>query len=418
MKIIQINTYRDNGGAGKASSRLNLALQQQGVDSELWVNFSFEKDKNHNNFSSGIVRQGLAAGGIVLERIMAKLLLKPLKTPFSFPVWGKDISNHPAVKAADILHIHWINHGFLKPADLAQLGKLNKPIVWTFHDSNAFTGGCHVRYSCDHFENECGNCPLLKDSNPNDWSHRIWKQKKKAYSAVDFQVIAPSGWMANSVQRSKLLGDRAVHVIPNTLDTTVFKPLDKTLAKQALGIPADKFVMLSGFMPSRNDLHKGTSYLLEALEVISKQIPRELIELFVFGNRDEKNVPSFPVKVTFLGRIDKETRLADCYSAADVFLAPSLEDNLPYTVMESLACGTPVVAFTTGGIPDMVKHMENGYLAKYRSAADFADGITWVYNHTERKVLNENARKTIEEKFSENIIAQQHIKLYNSLLQK
>lgn len=418
LKIIHINTYRDNGGAGKAAGRLNLALKQQGVDSKLWVNFSFQKDSNYNTFSSGLVRRAIAAGGIILEQMMGKLLLRPLKTPFSFSVWGKDISEHPAVNSADILHIHWINHGFLKPADLAKLGKLPKPIVWTFHDSNAFTGGCHVRYSCNHFENECGNCPLLKDSNPNDWSHRIWKQKRKAYSAVPFQIIAPSSWMSDSVHRSKLLGDRAVHVIPNTLDTTVFKPLDKDVAKQVLGIAAEKFVMLSGFMPSRNDQHKGTSYLLEALEMISKQIPQEKIELVVFGNRDERNVPNFPVKVTFLGRIDNEERLAGCYSAADVFLAPSLEDNLPYTVMESLACGTPVVAFTTGGIPDMVKHLESGYLAKYRSAGDFADGISWVYNHPERKVLNENARQTIENHFSEEVIAQQHIALYNSLLKK
>ncbi|HUH32843.1 MAG TPA: glycosyltransferase, partial [Daejeonella sp.] len=222
MKIVQINTYRDNGGAGKAAGRLNFALKQQGVDSSLWVNFSFAKDKDQNNFSSGMFRQALAAAGIIVERILAKMLLKPLKTPFSFPVWGKDISNHPAVKAADILHIHWINHSFLKPADLAKLGKLGKPIVWTFHDSNAFTGGCHVRYSCNHFENECGNCPLLKDSSPGDWSHRIWQQKEKAYSAVDFQVIAPSGWMKDSVQRSKLLRHRTVDVIPNTLNTSVF----------------------------------------------------------------------------------------------------------------------------------------------------------------------------------------------------
>lgn len=416
MKIIHLNTYRDNGGAGKACSRINRALQQQGIDSTPWVNFSFETKPDFANFSSGLLRRGLTAGGIVIERMMAKLLLKPLKTPFSFPLWGTDISNHPAVKDADIIHIHWINHGFLRPADLARLAKLDKPIVWTFHDSNAFTGGCHVRYECDHFENECGNCPLLKDSNPNDWSHRIWKQKEMAYASLDFQVIAPSSWMAESVRKSKLLGDRNIHVIANTLNTAIFKPAEKAAAKKALGLPEDKFVMLSGFMPSRNDLHKGTSYLMEALDLISRQFPSARVELIVFGNRNMKDLPEFPVKVTFLGRIDSEEELAQCYSAADVFLAPSLEDNLPYTVMESLACGTPVVAFTTGGIPDMVSHQQNGYLAKYRSSEDLANGISWVYNHPDRKVLNENARKTVDEKFSEKVIADLHIKLYNSLL--
>lgn len=416
MKILQLNTYKDNGGAGKAASRLNRALQQQGINSELWVNFSFTDAPDNHNFSGGLFKRGVAAGGIILERIMAKMLLKPVKTPFSFPVWGKDISDHPAVKAADILHLHWINHGFLKPADLARLAKLNKPIVWTFHDSNAFTGGCHVRYSCDHFEQECGNCPLLKDANPDDWSHRIWKQKEKAYTQLKFDVIAPSRWMADSIIRSKLLGNRNIQVIPNTLNTSVFKPAGKAEAKKALGIAESKFIMLSGFMPSRNDLHKGTSYLLEALDIISKQIPAEQIELVVFGNRNEKDIPDFPVKVTFLGRIDSEEQLAQCYSAADVFLAPSLEDNLPYTVMESLACGTPVVAFTTGGIPDMVSHLHNGYLARYRSSEDLANGISWVFNHHDRNLLNDNARQTVELKFSEKVIASQHISLYKSLL--
>ena len=418
MKILHLNTYKDNGGAGKAAGRLDSALRQQGIDSELWVNFSFSQDRNIKTFSSGIFRRGYTAAGIIMERMMARLYLNPLKTPFSFPLLGTDISNHPAVIEADILHLHWLNHGFLPPAELAKLSKLNKPIVWTFHDSNAFTGGCHVRYSCDHFENECGNCPLLKNSNPNDWSHRIWKRKEKAYADLNFEIVAPSKWMAASVGRSKLLHNRKIHVVPNTLNSEVFKPLPKAGAKKVFGIEENKFVMLSGFMPSRNDLHKGTSYLLEALEAVLKQIPKDQIELLVFGNRDEKNLPSFPVKVTFLGRIDKEERLAICYNAADVFLAPSLEDNLPYTVMESLACGTPVVAFTTGGIPDMVCHQVNGYLAEYCSSEDFAAGISWVYNHPDKERLNTNARNTVEERFSETVVAAQHIELYNLLLQK
>ena len=418
MKVLQLNTYRDNGGAGKAAGRLNRALRQEGIDSELWVNFAFGKSDGHRNFSVSLINRGIAAAGIISERIMAKLLLKPLKTPFSFPLWGTDISRHPAVLKADILHIHWINHGFLRPADLARLKSLNKPIVWTFHDSNAFTGGCHVRYSCDHFENECGNCPLLKNPSPDDWSHRIWKQKHKAYDGLHFQIIAPSQWMAKSVRRSKLLGERQTNQIANTLNTETFKPMDKSLAREALGISKNKFLMLSGFMPSRNDLHKGTSYLLEALEIIAKQIPADSIELVIFGNRDNKNIPVFPVKVTFLGRINNEEQLARCYSAADCFLAPSLEDNLPYTVMESLACGTPVVGFETGGIPDMVSHKHNGYVAEYRSSEDLANGISWLHDHPEREKINANASQTVIEKFSESVIAAEHIRLYNSLVQK
>jgi glycosyltransferase involved in cell wall biosynthesis len=295
---------------------------------------------------------------------------------------------------------------------------LNKPIVWTFHDSNAFTGGCHVRYDCDHFLKECGNCPILKYQGPDDSSHRIWKKKENAYSKLDFTIIAPSRWMADSVKKSSILGSVNVVNIPNTLDTGVFKPTVKSEAREILGLDPGKFILMSGFMPSRKDLHKGTAYLIEAIELFIRdhRVSADSVELLVFGNRDEKNVPKFPIHTTFLGTISDDEKLALCYSAADVFLAPSLEDNLPNTVMESLSCGTPLAAFTTGGIPDMVKHKYNGYLAEYRSSADLAAGIAWIYNYPDKAELNFNARQTVEEYFSEHTVAGQHIELYKSLL--
>jgi glycosyltransferase involved in cell wall biosynthesis len=216
---------------------------------------------------------------------------------------------------------------------------------------------------------------------------------------------------------SSLLRSAKVVNIPNTLDTNVFKPSQKATARQALGLAPEKFILMSGFMPSRMDMHKGTSYLVDAIDLFAgnNDIDPDQIELIVFGNRDEKNVPDFSIKTTFLGTISDDEKLALCYSAADVFLAPSLEDNLPNTVMESLSCGTPVVAFSTGGIPDMVQHQQNGYLAEYRSSADFALGIAWVYS-ANRQVLNTNSRRTIEDYFSEHTIACRHIELYESLL--
>jgi len=421
MKIVHLNTYDGNGGAGRACLRLSRALNEnsEGTTSEIWVSYKFGKNPLINDLNgTGSIKKGLSAFGILLERYISSAFTKKLKIPFSVPVWGKDISKHPALLDADIVHLHWVNHAFLKPRDLAQLRKLNKPIVWTFHDSNAFTGGCHVRYSCDHFERECGSCPLLNISHENDLSHRIWKSKEKAYSKLSFVIVAPSTWMEASVRRSKLLRNRRIEVIPNTVETDVFMPYVKSHAKEQLNLSKDKFILLSGFMPSRKDLHKGTPYLLEALQILIDRnlVDKDNIELIIFGNRDAKNVPDFPLKTTFLGTISDDDKLAICYSAADVFLTPSLEDNLPNTVMESLACGTPVVAFTTGGIPDMVRHKHNGYLAKYKSSEDFAEGISWVYNHTERDSLNTNSRNTVEERFSERVIASRHIDLYQSLL--
>jgi glycosyltransferase involved in cell wall biosynthesis len=418
VKIVHINTYYSNGGAGRACQRLNQALVRSGINSTIWVNFSFDNNTS-NNFSTGFFRKWVTAAGIILERIVAKFLLKPLKTPFSFPIWGRDISGHPAVKEADIIHLHWVNHSFLRPRDLARLARLDKPIVWTFHDSNAFTGGCHVRYGCDHFHQECGNCPLLKNAHSEDLSHKIWKARERAYSHLPFSVIAPSRWMMESVLASKLLGGRQILQIPNTLDTAIFKPADRTEARNTLGLDQDRFTMLSGFMPSRKDLHKGTSYLLEALEIFIANHPeaRDRVQLVVFGNRGTGTETEFPIPATFLGTISDDKKLALCYSAADAFLAPSLEDNLPNTVMESLSCGTPVIAFTTGGIPDMVGHLQNGYLAKYRSAEDLATGIKWIYDHRDNQQIRQNARTTVETRFSEEIIARQHITHYTHLLE-
>jgi len=419
LKVVHINTYDGNGGAGRACLRLNNALLAQNIYSKVVVHYKFGKNLSVGTFNKTAVQKAYTAATIVFERILAKRLLKPLKrTPFSFTWFGRSVINHPDVKAADVIHLHWINHSFLNPVHLAELAKLNKPIVWTFHDSNAFTGGCHVRYTCDHFMRQCGYCPLLKKAGANDASNKIWQQKADAYRQLSFNVIAPSKWMLNSVLQSSLMKDKPVLNIPNTLETQIFKPADKANAKKQLGLPEDKFIFLTGFMPSRKDLHKGTSYLLESLELLKERlgVNAAQIELVVFGNRNAKDVPDFSFKTSFLGTINDDEKLAMCYAAADTFLIPSLEDNLPYTVMESLACGTPVVAFTTGGIPDMVEHLHSGYLAEYRSAKSFTDGMEWAINHDNKSALQQQARQTVMEKFAEPVIAQKHVQLYQQLV--
>ena len=418
LKIVHLNTYDGNGGAGRACVRLNRALLANGTDSKIVVHYKFGTDPQIKSFNSTLAQKAYTAGTIVAERILAKRYLKPLRTPFSFTWFGRSVIHHPDVKNADIIHLHWVNHSFLNPKHLAEIAKLNKPVVWTFHDSNAFTGGCHVRYECDHFEKECGDCPLLKHAGPDDISHQAWLQKNGAYGVLDFTVIAPGSWMLASLKRAGLMKGKDALRIPNTLETNIFKPSDKISAKRLAGLPEDKFIFLSGFMPSRKDLHKGTSYLLESMALLKQRagINVNQIELVVFGNRNTEDVPDFPFKTSFLGTINDDEMLAACYAAADAFLTTSVEDNLPYTVMEALACGTPVIAFTTGGIPDMVQHEYNGYLATYRSSESFTDGMEWIIKHPNREKLQQQARQSVLDNFSENIIAGKHIQLYNKLL--
>ncbi|WP_295770454.1 glycosyltransferase family 4 protein [uncultured Mucilaginibacter sp.] len=421
LKVVHINTYDGNGGAGRACLRLNRGLIAAGIDSKVVVHYKFGKNPSILTFNTNIIQKAFTAATIIAERVLAKRELNPSKrTPFSFTWFGRSVIRHPDVKAADVIHLHWINHSFLNPAHLAELAKLNKPIVWTFHDSNAFTGGCHVRYTCDHFLRECGHCPLLKNPDANDVSRKIWAQKDNAYKQLNINVVAPSSWMLDSVLKSSLMHDKPAVQIPNTLETDIFRPMDKAEAKRKLGLPDDKFIFLTGFMPSRKDLHKGASYLMESLELLKTRLgaKADSVELVVFGNRDAKNVPEFPFTTKFLGTINDDEKLANCYAAADAFLIPSLEDNLPYTVMESLSCGTPVVAFTTGGIPNMVEHGYNGYLAEYRSSESFADGMDWVIHHPDRNTLQQQSRQTVMEKFSERVIAQKHLQLYKRVLGK
>ena len=418
LKVVHLNTYDGNGGAGRACLRLSDALNANGIDSEVLVYYKFGQNSKIKNLSKGLFAKMKAIFNIMAERYLARLFVKAVKTPFSLQWFGKSLIHNKTLKEADIIHLHWINHGFLSPKFLAELDLLDKPIVWTFHDSNAFTGGCHVRYSCEHFHQQCGNCPLLRSSGKDDISHKNWLRKQKAYSELNFHIVAPSNWMAKSVKESSLLGMRNLNVIPNTIEIAVFKPYVKSEAKKILKIAANHFVIMSGFMPSKNDKHKGTQYLIAALNELSSrpEIPNDQIELVIFGNKDEKNMPDFPFKTTFLGTIHKDEHLAKCYAAADVFVLPSLEDNLPNTVMESLACATPVVAFKTGGIPDMVKHLQNGYLAKYEDATDLADGIEWLFLHEDKEAIQKEARKTILDHFAPGVIATKHEELYLDLL--
>lgn len=418
MKVIHLNTYEGNGGAGRACLRLSDALNTEGISSKVMVYFQFKESTKTGTFSKNPFQKAKAVFNILAERYISKAVSKAVKTPFSIQWFGRSVINHPAVKEADIIHLHWVNHGFLSPKFLAELDELEKPIVWTFHDSNAFTGGCHVRYECENYHKECGFCPLLRFSGKDDFSHKNWLRKKKAYSELNCHIVAPSQWMANSVKLSSLMGFRAVTVIPNTIETDVFKPYVKTEAKKMLKINPEKFVMMSGFMPSKNDKHKGASYLIEALNDLAGRpgIVKDNIELVIFGNKENVEMPELPFKTTFLGSINNDEHLAKCYSAADVFIAPSLEDNLPNTVMESLSCATPVVAFKTGGIPDMVRHLENGYLAEYKSSEDLATGIEWLYHDENAPDIQKEARRTILIQFSEAVIAEKHLLLYQSLI--
>ncbi|MBT8195008.1 MAG: glycosyltransferase [Bacteroidia bacterium] len=415
MKVVLVSTYDVKGGAAIACNRLQQALIGNGIDAKMLVQYkSSEQDKvvsvdvnRLNRFTSFLK--------FAWERFVFKMQVGKKEDLFKFSLAnvGKSISNHPLIKEADIIHLHWTQQGFLSIRELENLQKLNKPIVWTLHDMWAFTGGCHYSEGCKHFEQSCGNCHLLKNSSETDLSRKIWNKKKKAYSNIEF--VTCSQWLRDVAKSSGLLSSFNVTAIANPIDTNVFSSenVDGLLSD----IDSNKKLILFGAM-NLKDERKGYTYFIDCLKKLKKNYPElsENIELITFGKADASKDKELPFKINYCGFLSDPKAIAAVYSKASVFILPSLEDNLPNTVMESLACNTPVVAFNTGGIPEMVQHKKIGYIAKYKSADDLTEGMKWVLEDESRfKQLSENAREYVKENYSFNSIATHHIQLYNKL---
>jgi glycosyltransferase involved in cell wall biosynthesis len=344
---------------------------------------------------------------------------KSVRFAFSTANTGTDISHQPHVLDADVLHLHWTNGGYLSIKNLEQLLKTGKPVVWTLHDMWAFTGGCHYSGECDHFINQCGNCWMLRDAGDSDLSFSGWLRKADLLKAAKNMVfVTCSHWLADVARTSSLLKDFRIETIPNPIDTAIFSAKDTTAARTKWGINPKSKIILFG-AANIMDRRKGISYLMDALNDLKNNYDNvQDIEIVIFGKNKSFDTGLFPFKVYEVGIISSQADLAELYSLADVFVSPAIEDNLPNTVMEALACATPVVAFNTGGIPDMVEHLQNGYLAEFKSATDFAAGIHYVLDGERRDFLSINARQKVVDTFTNEKVAEQYMAVYQSILKK
>ena len=418
MKITLINKDDFGGGAAMACLRLFKALKANDLDVSMLVQRKTVPDESvkstvHNKFDK--YRSDF---NFLYERLsfILKERDKSVRFAFSQANAGSDIVDEDDIKNADLLHLHWINGGFLSLDNINSLLKLNKPVVWTLHDMWPFTGGCHYSGDSERFLNECGNCHFLKHPSPNDISHIGWSKKQAIYNSnPKITFIACSNWMRDMALKSSLLRGNEVITIANPIDVDIFSKQDKTLSRQRWGVPVDARVILFG-AANINHTRKGIYYLIEALHKIreTESDMNQVIQVVMFGKSKDFDFKRIPFPVISLPIINSESDIAEIYSLADVFVLPSLEDNLPNMAMEALSCSTPVVAFDTGGVKDMVDHCENGYLAEYTSSGDLAKGILYVLRDSGNLALN--ARAKILENFSYPIIAEKHIQLYNRLL--
>ena len=415
MKILIINKSDTVGGAAIAAKRLKDALQSNGHSVKMLVQEKLSDDETIFSTTTNGLKKYYNILLFILERVYFLFFEKSKAVRFSFSpaVAGENITKHPLVKEADVIHIHWFNQGFLSLKNLKQLLRLNKKIVWTLHDMWAFTGGCHYSGNCENYKINCGNCKFLKKPGEKDLSTRILKKKQRILQNSNMQIITCSNWLANKARESSLLKDFSIKAIPNPIDTSIFHPKDKPKLREQMGLPQNKKLILFG-AANIMDERKGLKYLVSALEKIKLENPElaENSEILLFGKSNEEFLAQLPLKVNNLGLIKGESNISNVYAVADVFVLPSLEDNLPNTVMESLACGTPVVAFNAGGIPEMVDHKKSGYLAEYKSVGDLADGVSYVLQHKNPKFMLENSVDKVKLAFNQNIVQDQYQSVY------
>jgi glycosyltransferase involved in cell wall biosynthesis len=412
MKVVHIVNADLRGGAPKAAFAINKALQSIGVDSKMLVQRKFSIDESVTSINHTFISKQKTNFRMLLDLLQMRLFTKNEKGRFSFASIGTDISKHKLVREADIIHLHWINEGYLSLKSLSLLAGLNKSIVWTLHDMWAFTGGCHYSSSCNNYESSCGGCPYLKYSFENDASKKILKKKIELYKLMDLSFVTCSNWLKECAKRSSLLKNFPVYVIPNPIETSIYRPIEKSFARKQLNLPPNKKFILFGTLNVREE-RKGFKQLVEALQKLLQLYPsyESEVELLMYGTTTPEIINNLPLKVNSFGRIANENQLINCYNSADIFVAPSLEDNLPNTVMESLACGIPVVAFNIGGMPDMIDHLINGYLAVPFDNNDLANGIYWAIKNPLPEI-NNTARNKILEKFNLQRVAKKYLEIY------
>lgn len=417
MKVCLINTADYGGGAPVACKRLLQALKPK-VDINLLVQDKKSDDDAIVSTVGNQLELYKTQANFYLERlpfIAFQEKDKSVRFAFSPANTGTDISPNKYIQNADLLHLHWINQGFLSLQNIETLFKLKKPIVWTLHDMWTFTGGCHYAGDCDHFLKQCGYCKFLRNPRENDISKKGWIKKEEIYQQNKNVVfVACSEWLAKVAKHSNLLKGFRIESIPNPINTDVYKPLDKASTREKWNIDLDAKIILFG-AANINDKRKGLVYLIKALEVLKKSDANSKIYVLLFGKNKSLDISQLPFASKSFSIVDNEQQLVEIYNLADVFVLPSLEDNLPNMVMEALSCAIPVVAFNQGGIPEMLTHQQNGYIAKYKSAEDLANGISWVLNQQEENLKN-NAREKVLNSYSEEIVSEKYLAVYKSLL--
>lgn len=384
LRLLHINESDAGGGAARSAYRIHDGLRRLGHGSRMLVGRRLTADPDVRRLKRSIAWRAadrpFAALGDALD-------LQYLFYPSSFGV-----ALDPWFREADAVGLYNTHGSYFSHTALPLLTR-RRPVVWRLSDMWPFTGHVAYSYECDRWRHGCGTCPYLNEYPPlgRDTTAFLWRVKRATYRRSRLTIVAPSRWIERLAGESPLLGRFPVSYVPNGVELDRFRPLPKAEAKRRLGLdPETPVVYLSAVR--LDDRRKGAAVFAEALEHL-----RDLdFQLVVSGNAP----PPFGREARTLGALSSDEDIAVAYAAADVYALPTLAENLPNVVVESLACGTPVVAFDVGGVPDAVRHLETGYLAPLGDAAALADGIRLLLGDEElRNRISWTCREVAEREF-------------------
>lgn len=412
MKVLIVNTFNVFGGAARSAFRLHSALILKGIDSKMIVQSKQTDHITIDEYPRSFIQRWVAKFRFMADSFPVLFYNKRIDMLFS-PSWlgANSVINRINSFNADIVHLHWINGGMIQ---IETLKNIKAPIVWTLHDNWAFTGGCHIMWDCEKYKDKCGSCPQLRSNAELDLSRIIFKRKQKAFNEMpDMVIVTVSEWLKNCAKNSKLLTNHKIIKFPNPVDTNLYKPVGKQLARSLWNLPFNKKIVLFGAISATNDTNKGFKELLDAVNFLDSI---EDIIFVIFGSSEpiEKVFPKGDVR--YVGHLSDDVSIVTLYSAADVMVVPSRQEAFGQTASESMACGTPVVAFAHTGLLDIVEHKNTGYLAKPFDTRDLAEGIEWILNATNYDELSENGRKKIVAEFDSMLVADMYKTLYSTII--
>ena len=386
---IAMMAYTESGGAGRASVRLMDGLNRlSDVSCDMIVQ---ERNSNHPRVMSAERKNPF------FQHIQEKWFSSNVPNGhvlMSLMYSGKEKEYLGMLEAYEIIHFHWISN-FVSVESMDYMQKQGKYLVWTLHDRNPMTGGCHCTYGCNGYIDDCNNCPEMR-INPYNITKHILRQKKQ-YIPKNLVVVAPSQWMAECARKSAVFHENRIEVIPNSIDTSLFYNHDRNVAKESLGISAtSKAILYCAESPEQ--VHKGYNYFFTAMQWLQKKVRENNsyveVVLILVGSSEKiiEDTKKLDMRVLPLGYVKDDVVLSKVYSAADVTVIPSMEDNFPNVMLESLACGTPVVGFRTGGIPDVIRDGYNGYVVPQGDSVALGIGILKVLdgNETEMSIKCRN----------------------------